>query len=307
MAITASDSMQQPVLEALPTHETTLGEGMIIRRALPNRLRRVVGAWAFLDHFGPITLAPEDKGIRVGPHPHIGLQTVSWLFSGEMLHRDCLGYKQLIQPGQLNLMTAGRGISHSEESPQPRSPLVDGLQFWIALPDRVRNMDPSFEHHGALPVIERDGYRSTLVIGEALGERSPAQVHSPLAGMDMEFLDSGTRHIPLNPDFEHAILLTAGVMNVEGTRMDLSTLYYFGGGRQSLTLNCNKPARAFLFGGAPMDEDVLLWWNFVARSTDEMQTARADWEAHSARFGEVTGYDGPRLTAPELNGRLKNR
>ncbi|MGH8399998.1 MAG: pirin family protein [Gammaproteobacteria bacterium] len=299
-------SHPQPLLEALPTHATTLGEGMTIRRALPNRLRRLVGAWTFLDHFGPITIAPESKGMRVGPHPHTGLQTVSWLYSGEMLHRDCLGFKQVIRPGQLNLMTAGRGISHSEESPQLRSPQLHGLQFWIALPDRVRNMESGFEHHATLPVIERDGYQATLVIGEGFGEHSPAQVYSPLTGMDVRFIDTGERRLPLNPDFEHAILLTGGELEVAGTRMDLATLYYLGGGRESLTLNCRQPARAFLFGGEPLNEEVLLWWNFVARSSEEMQVARADWEAHSPRFGEVEGYDGPRLTAPELGGRLKN-
>lgn len=300
-----TDTDSQPVLEALPTRETLLGEGMKIKRALPNRLRRLVGAWTFLDHFGPMPIAPDAKGMRVGPHPHIGLQTVSWLYAGEVLHRDCLGFKQLIRPGQLNLMTSGRGISHSEESPQPHSPDLHGLQFWIALPDAVRQMDAAFEHHADLPIIERDGYRSTLVIGQALGERSPARVHSPLAGMDLEFLDTGVRTLPLNPAFEHAILLIEGELELDDTPMNQTTLYYLGRGRETLTLNARKPARAFLFGGTPMNEDVLLWWNFVARNTGEMQAARAEWEAHSPRFGEVRGYDGPRLVAPELNGRLK--
>lgn len=306
MTINAHEARQQPMLEALPTHETMLGEGMRIRRALPNRLRRLVGAWTFLDHFGPITVAPDSKGMRVGPHPHIGLQTVSWLYAGEMLHRDCLGSKQLIRPGQLNLMTAGRGIAHSEESPQPHSPLLHGLQFWIALPDAVREMESGFEHHPELPVIEQDGCKITLVIGEAFGRRSPARVFSPLTGMDVEFTDTGSRALPLNPAFEHAILLTEGELDVADTRMDLTTLYYLGSGRDTLTLNCRQSARAFLFGGAPLGEDVLLWWNFVARSTEEMQIARTDWEAHSPRFGEVEGYDGPRLTAPELSGRLRH-
>lgn len=305
MAQTSADFSKHPVLEALPAHETTLGEGMAIKRVLPNRLRRLVGAWTFLDHFGPISLTADSQGMRVGPHPHIGLQTVSWLYSGEILHRDSLGYRQVIQPGQLNLMTAGRGIAHSEESPQPHSNTLHGLQFWIALPDRSRNIEPAFDHFVELPRIERDGYRATLVIGEASGEKSPAQVYSPLTGMDVELLDRGARSVPLNPDFEHAILLTEGELDVEGTAMNHSTLYYLGAGRQHVKLNCRAPTRAFLFGGKPMGEEVLLWWNFVARSTDEMQNARADWEAHSPRFGEVKGYDGPRLTAPELNGRLK--
>lgn len=300
---TAAD--KSPVLQALATRETMLGEGMPIKRALPHHSRRLVGAWTFLDHFGPMSLAADSQGMRVGPHPHIGLQTVTWLYAGEVLHRDCLGFKQLIRPGQLNLMTAGRGIAHSEESPQPHNGALHGLQFWIALPDQVRNMDPGFEHHGQLPVIERDGYRATLVIGEAYHERSPARVHSPLAGVDVEFFDTGARSLPLNPAFEHAILLIEGELEVAGTLMDTATLYYLGAGRESLSLNCRQPARAFVFGGEPLNEPVLLWWNFVARSTGEMQQARADWEAHAPRFGEVSGYDGARLTAPELTGRLK--
>ena len=297
----------KPMLEALATRETTLGKGMTIRRALPHNSRRLVGAWTFLDHFGPLPLQPDSEGLRVGPHPHTGLQTVTWLYEGEVLHRDCLGSKQLIRPGQLNLMTAGRGISHSEESPRNRSASLHGLQFWIALPNAVREMEPAFEHYTELPVVERDGYRASVVIGQAFGEHSPARVYSPLVGMDIELLNIGEHTLPLNPTFEHAILLIDGELEVAGTRMNLSTLYYLGAGREMLQLNCRKPARAFLLGGEPMHEDVLLWWNFVARSTEEMQTARADWEAHSPRFGEVTGYDGPRLIAPELNGNLKRR
>lgn len=295
-----------PTPEALATRETTLGEGMTIRRALPHPQRRLVGAWTFLDHFGPLALQPDSQGLRVGPHPHIGLQTVTWLYAGEVLHRDCLGSRQLIRPGQLNLMTAGRGISHSEESPRDHSGNLHGLQFWIALPNAVRDMQPAFEHYSELPLIRRDGYRATVVIGQAFGEHSPARVYSPLTGTDIEFFDTGEHTLPLNPVFEHAILLIDGELDLAGTRMDLSTLYYLGAGRELLNLTCRKPARAFLLGGEPLREDVLLWWNFVARSTEEMQTARADWEAHSPRFGEVTGYDGPRLIAPELNGRLKH-
>ncbi|HET7921837.1 MAG TPA: pirin-like C-terminal cupin domain-containing protein, partial [Gammaproteobacteria bacterium] len=152
----------------------------------------------------------------------------------------------------------------------------------------------------------RDGWRATLVIGEALGERSPARVYSPLAGLDLELLDVGTHTLPLRADFEHAILLTEGAAGVEGMPMRLDTLYYLGSGREHIHLDSTGPARAFLFGGTPLHEDVLLWWNFVARSTEEMLAARADWENHAARFGEVQGYDGPRLVAPELTGRLKH-
>ena len=294
-----------PVIEALASRETSLGGGLGIRRALPHRLRRRVGAWCFLDHFGPLDLDPGSPGMRVGPHPHMGLQTVSWLYAGAVLHRDSLGCRQLIHPGELNLMTSGHGISHSEESPQPHPHALHGLQFWIALPDAARHMAPAFEHHAVLPVIARSGMRLTLVIGEGVGERSPARVHSPLAGFDVQLSDTGRRPLPLNPAFEYALLVTAGELSAADTRMQPGTLYYLGSGRDTLTLDNAAPARAFLFGGAPLREEVLLWWNFVARSTAEMQAARAEWQAGGARFGEVQGYDGPRLSAPELDTRLR--
>ncbi len=296
-----------PVMEALPVRETIVGEDMKVRRALPNRLRRLVGAWTFLDHYGPVTLAPESKGMRVGPHPHTGLQTVSWLYAGEVLHRDSLGFKQMIRPGQLNLMTAGNGISHSEETPCPHTPDIHGLQFWIALPETRRHGEPGFDHYPQLPVMERDGMKLTLVIGEGLGERSPARVYSSLTGFDVELGDCGTHTLPLHPAFEHALLVIDGELSVEGIAMEMTALCYLGDGRERITLANGKPARAFLFGGAPFGEEVLLWWNFAARHTAEMAAARADWEAHAARFGEVRGYDGPRLTAPELGTRLKTR
>jgi quercetin 2,3-dioxygenase len=301
-----NDSPAQPAIEALPAHEAIVGSGMQVRRALPHRLRRRVGAWCFLDHYGPVTLAAADAGMRVGPHPHIGLQTVSWLYEGAVLHRDSLGSLQLIKPGQLNLMTAGAGISHSEESPAGHPPDLHGLQFWIALPETRRNGEPAFDHHPKLPAISRDGLDMTLIIGEALGERSPAKVYSEMAGVDIVCKDAGARRLPLNPAFEHALFLIEGGMTLEGKDMAPGTLYYIGPGRESIALGNRAHARAFLLGGVPMKEDVLLWWNFVARNTEEMAAARKEWESRTVRFGEVHGYDGPRLVAPELTTRLRS-
>ena len=294
-----------PVIEVLPDHTANIGGGMDVRRALPHRLRRMVGAWCFLDHYGPVELGPDDKGMRVGPHPHMGLQTVSWLFEGSVLHRDSLGSKQLIQPGQLNLMTAGRGISHAEETPKDHPPGIHGLQFWIALPEGRRHGEAAFDHYPALPAIARDGVEATLVVGEGLKERSPAKVYSPMVGLDLRFVDTGSRRMPLDPAFEHALIVIEGEVSVEGTAMTPGSLYYLGRDRELLTLANRAPARAFLLGGAPFGEEVLLWWNFVGRKSEEMQKARSEWEAEDARFGEVVGYDGPRLTAPELTTRLK--
>ena len=294
-----------PVLESLPVHIAQVGDAMQVRRALPHRLRRRVGAWCFLDHYGPVPLPHDAAGMRVGPHPHMGLQTVSWLYSGEVFHRDSLGSAQLIQPGQLNIMTAGHGISHSEESPKPHPHDLHGLQFWIALPELVRDAAPAFDHHPTLPALRRDGLDLSLIVGEALGEKSPAKVYTPLVGLDIRLSDTGRRRLPLEPGFEHAVLPIAGSVTVEGLQAEPGALYYLGSGRDGVLLENDKPAHVFLLGGAPLQEDVLLWWNFVGRSNEDMQLASREWQAHDARFGEVRGYDGPRLVAPELVARLR--
>lgn len=284
--------------EMLATRNAEVG-GLAIRRALPQRARRLVGAWCFLDHFGPQPLGG-GPGLRVGPHPHIGLQTVTWLLDGEVLHRDSLGSRRLIRPGQLNLMTAGDGIAHSEETPVGHGSRLHGLQCWIALPDPERHREPAFEHLAQLPVLERDGLRATLLAGEAWGERSPARVYSPLVGLDVEVLEPGRRTLPLVPEYEHALLVTGGEVDCEGTRMRPGALYYLGAKRGELALANTAPARAFLFGGSPFGEEVLLWWNFVARTGDELRRALRDWQRNSPRFGEVHGYEGARLDAPPL-------
>lgn len=294
-----------PVLETLPDHTASVGGDLQVRRALPNRMRRMVGAWCFLDHYGPVKLDPQDSGMRIGPHPHMGLQTVSWLFAGEVLHRDSLGSLQYIRPGQLNLMTAGHGISHAEETPKSHPADLHGLQFWIALPEKFRNGEAAFDHHPALPEIAGDGLEATLIVGEGLGERSPAKVYSPLVGLDLRFTDVGRRQLPLDPKFEHALIVIEGALSAADTTLTPGNLYYLGRGRESLEIGNQDSARAFLLGGAPFGEEVLLWWNFVGRSTEEMQAARQEWLAQAARFGAVQGYDGPRLTAPELTTRLK--
>ena len=302
-----SEASAVPLLESLPVHVARVGDAMDVRRALPHRLRRMVGAWCFLDHYGPVPLKPEDAGMRVGPHPHMGLQTVSWLYSGEVFHRDSLGSEQLIKPGQLNIMTAGHGISHSEESPQPHPQDLHGLQFWIALPELTRHNAPAFDHHPKLPALQRDGLDLSLIVGEALGMQSPAKVYSPMMGLDIRLRDVGRRRLPLDPQFEHAILPIEGKVTVEGLQAEPGALLYLGSGRDGVLLENDRPAHAFLLGGAPFGEEVLLWWNFVGRSNEEMQAAGREWQAHDARFGEVKGYDGPRLVAPELTARLRSR
>jgi redox-sensitive bicupin YhaK (pirin superfamily) len=295
----------KPVLEAYPTRSSELGGGLTVRRALPHRQRRLVGPWCFLDHFGPIDFHTH-KGIDVAPHPHIGLQTVTWLIEGEVLHKDSLGYEQLIRPGQLNLMTAGRGIAHSEETPAVHSASLHGAQLWIALPHAQRQIEPAFEHHPELPVAGLGPCRATVLAGELAGMRSPARVYSPIVGAEIAAAGAGSAEIPLNPRFEHAILVITGEMEIEGHFMEPGTLFYLGSGRDRLSAQFRAQSRLMLVGGMPFGEDIIIWWNFVARTADEIAAARADWE-QQRRFGEVTAYQGQRLSAPrfELRPKLK--
>jgi redox-sensitive bicupin YhaK (pirin superfamily) len=292
--------MDQPddsLPQILPAHEAVLGEGMRIARALPNRLRRMVGAWCFLDHFGPADVA-QGQGMRVGPHPHIGLQTVTWLVQGEVLHRDSLGSLQAIRPGQLNLMTAGRGISHSEESPSPRSPSLHGAQLWIALPEAQRAREPAFQHVPDLPVVQHQGLRASVFIGEFLGQRSPATVHSPLLGVELLCQGPVEAVLPLRDDFEYALMMLEHEACFDGQALGIGSLLVLGKGRRELRVAAGSAARCLLVGGAPFGEDMRMWWNFVARTPQELRRASEDWNAGADYFGQVQGYDGRRLEAP---------
>lgn len=284
-------------LMRIKASDAVLGEGMHIRRALPTRLRRMVGAWCFLDHFGPADVR-QGAGMRVGPHPHTGLQTVTWLLQGEILHRDSLGSVQPIVPGQLNLMTSGRAISHSEESPAQRPPQMHGLQFWIALPESARHIEPVFEHYPSLPRVAFGGFEVTVLIGEALGERSPARIHSPLVGLDLAASGASSVQLPLRRDFEYAALVAEGEAVIEGEVLAPGTLLYLGQGRSTLQVDTQAAVRLVLIGGEPFAESILMWWNFVARSKAEVLAACREWNEQGGDFGEVHGYDGAHLVAP---------
>lgn len=290
-------------IQTVPARAATLGNGMEISRALPSRQRRSVGAWVFLDHFGPADIAGQ-AGVDVAPHPHTGLQTVSWLLEGEMLHKDSLGYEQLIRPGQLNLMTAGRGISHSEESPPDHGDRIHGVQFWVALPDEHRNMEPTFDHHPEVPVLHRDDARVSLLIGEHDGERSPANTHSPLVGLEVHLPAAGRVDLPVDPAHEHAVMLIEGEICVCGRTLTTGALHYLGFDRARVDVTSPGPARFMFVGGEPLrirdDEKLLLWWNFVGRRWDEIRGFSEAWGRGDERFGEVAAYRGDRLEAPPL-------
>ena len=297
--------MNPPAPRRIEARPSEVG-GIVLRRAVPSRALRSVGAWCFLDHAGPARFPP-GQGMHVGPHPHIGLQTFTWMIEGELLHRDSLGSEQVVRAGQVNLMTAGRGIVHSEDQ------LADGgalhaAQMWIALPDAERHRAPAFEHHARLPVLDHDGITLTVLVGEALGMRSPVQVFTPLIGLDLHARSDVQTLLPLEPAFEHAVLVLRGSARVAGQALQPGTLLDLGRGRQRVPLQCAAGSQVLVLGGAPFGPPPLLWWNFVARTQDEMEQALADWNSGDARFGPVPGAALPRLTAPSLAGvRLKTR
>ncbi len=289
-----------PVLERIPARASVIGKDFTIRRALPSRQRRMVGAWCFLDQAGPVTYGA-GQGLRVGPHPHIGLQTFTWMIDGEIMHRDSLGYEQVIRPGQVNLMTAGRGIVHAEDAVTDDPGRLHAAQLWIALPDAERHREPSFHHYPELPVLEWGGFTVTVLAGTAFGQTAPAMIFSPLVGVDLACAGPAETLVPINPAFEHAVLVLSGALEVEGETLEPGSLLYLGTARAQLALQSQAAARLLLIGGEPFAEEILLWWNFVARNRDEMVTATADWNA-GRTFGTVSGSPSPRLVAPDLAG-----
>jgi len=291
-----------PVLESYPARQATLPGDLIVRRALPRSARRLVGPWCFLDHYGPIAFGA-DKPMAIGPHPHIGLQTVTWLLEGEVLHKDSLGNEQLIRPGQLNLMTAGSGIAHSEETPGRNSGRLHGVQLWVALPDARRRGAPGFEHHGELPVAALGGAQAVVFMGELKGTRSPAMAYSRMVGADIFVRNDGDVDLALDPSFEHALFLIEGNVALDARPLEPSTLYYLGTDRDGVTLAGKKGSRLVLLGGEPFGERILMWWNFVARTPEEIADARNDWEQGN-RFGSVA-YVGERIPAPPLSLRVQ--
>ena len=274
---------------------------MTVRRLLPLRLRRSVGAWCFVDHYGPMSVDGV-TGMRVPPHPHIGLQTVTWLISGNVLHRDSLGSEQVIRPGQLNLMTAGRGIAHSEESPAEHDPSLHGVQLWVALPDASRHTEPAFAHHAELPATGIGGFEVTVFAGSLGGARSPARMFSEIVGAELAARRDASGSLPLAASHEHVIFVATGSARVDGapdaTVLRPGQLLYLDTGREQVGVSAAAGSRLFLLGGVPLGEQLVMWWNLVARTPEEIEAAVADWRA--GRFGTVAGYDGEPLPAPPL-------
>lgn len=258
---------------------------MTIQRALPVREHRTIGPWCFLDRYGPISFTDE-KPMDVAPHPHIGIQTVSWLLDGEVLHRDSLGFEAMVRPGGVNLMTSGRGIAHAEETPRRNRGTLNGVQLWVALEDAERHSAPSFVH---VPEVPRHEPPGAIIQTFVRGAKS--------LGADVEVLDAA--ELELDPACEHGLFVLDGRPQCEDQPLEPDTMYYFEPGRSSLPLRGRS--RLLLVGGPPFPETILMWWNFVARTAEEIAEARRAWD--EGRLGEVRGYDGPRIEAPAL-GRL---
>ena len=299
-------------MEILSPREVPLGglRAMTVRRTLPQRQRTFVGAWCFVDHYGPDDV-DQQGGMVVPPHPHTGLQTASWLFSGEIEHRDSAGHHAFVRPGELNLMTAGRGISHSEYS-TPGTTVLHGAQLWLALPDSDRHTEPDFEHH-VPAAVTGDGWEVRVFLGSVLGSTSPVRTHSPLLGAELRLRAGTTLQIPVDPTYEHGLLLDSGSLTVDGDALTATELGYLEPGRDQLEVSAAEDALVLLLGGPPFGEQIVMWWNFIGREHDEVAAYRAQWqhlleEGSDDRFSLPQDDPEPALPAPVLpNARMLKR
>lgn len=273
--------------------------GIPVARALPNRQRRTIGSWCFLDHAGPARFASGNPGMQVGQHPHINLQTFTWMLEGEVLHKDSLGNKQVIRSKQVNLMTAGHGIVHTEQTP-PGVDVLHAVQLWIALPVSEMAIAPAFEHYPHLPEWIEGQTRMTLLTGEFAGRRAPTRQFTPLVCVDIEALGPDHLELALNPEFEYGLfLITGAAARIEDELFELDELAFLGAGKTSVRIETTSQSRLLLLGGTPIDvPDFQIWWNFVGSHKDIIQ-AQKDWNAQDARFGKVDS-ELQRLTPPDL-------
>ncbi len=285
------DAAESAVELVIETRARDLVEGFKVRRALPSARRRMVGPFIFLDQMGPEILRA-GKGLDVAPHPHIGLATVTYLFEGELLHRDSLGTVQPIRPGEVNWMTAGRGIAHSERTPQEMrlsSSELFGIQSWVAFPTRYEETEPAFVHHGAdeLPVIEGEGKLVRLICGSLYGARSPVRTFSEMFYADCA-LEGGARlPVPVEHEERAAYIVEGSVgLVAEGETFHAGQLLIFKPGEEiTLDAPASAHARLMLLGGEPLDGKRHIWWNFVSSSRERIEQAKGDWKA--GRFARV--------------------
>lgn len=310
----------------LDPREVPLGglRAMTVRRTLPHKDISLVGAWCFVDHYGPNRIGADGPGMDVAPHPHTGLQTVSWLFEGTIEHRDSGGVHGMVRPGEMNLMTGGSGVAHSEVS-TPETTVLHGVQLWLALPDSARHAPRAFDHYEPasidVPVVT-GGATARVFIGALAGlegtdgAASPVVVHTPLLGAELVLQPNTSLTLALRPDFEHGILIDTGSLTLADddgrtTPVAAAELAVIDAGPERIALTAGPDgARVLLLGGTPFEEEIIMWWNFVGRTNEEITTFREEWEAGSERFGQVEGYVGERarIPAPGLPGiKLRSR
>ena len=272
--------------------------GFAVRRSLPSIHRRSVGPFVFIDHFGPLSFPPGST-MDVLPHPHIGLSTVTYLFEGEILHRDSIGSRQPIRPGDLNWMTAGRGIAHSERSTDAqhlRGGRSHGLQLWVGLPTSKEELAPTFAHHprSTLPTLSRDDADLTVIAGEAYGARSPAVVSSPLFYVDAR-MKKGVLELPIDHE-ERAAYVVEGAITVDDHEFLSGNLIVFRSEKEAV-LRCATDAHVMLLGGARLDGPRYMWWNFVSSSKERIEQAKRDWK--EGRFDKVVDDETEFVPLPE--------
>ncbi|UFS59084.1 pirin family protein [Subtercola endophyticus] len=290
-------------IQVLEPREVPLGgpRAMTVRRTLPSKQRSLIGAWCFLDHYGPETVAATG-GMRVPPHPHTGLQTVSWLFEGEIEHRDSVGSHAIVRPGELNLMTAGRGISHSEVS-TPETTLLHGAQLWVALPEAERHRLPSFESHVSQKVEVGDA-RIQVFMGRLAGVEAEALMLTELVAAQIDLPAGGTVELDVTASHEHGVLVDSGRVSILNRVVEQHELAYLAPGCPTLTLSAgDEPVRLLLIGGEPLGEKILMWWNFVGRTHEEVVSYRAAWQAEAlGEPGTATPAGLEDLFVPTLPG-----
>ena len=287
-------------MEAISMYSARVADvgGVPVLRALPTKGLRMVGAWCFMDHAGPSHF-DHGPGMQVGPHPHTCLQTFTWMIEGEILHRDSLGSEQVIRPGQVNLMTAGKGIAHTEES--LGKPDFHAVQLWIALPKDQRFMPPRFQHYPDLPQHTAQGLAMTVLTGSWQGQQAPTEVHSPLVGVDMQAQQPTSASLALRPDFEYGVLCLYGDLKVNGQPAPADQLVFVPQGSQQLQVDCGADTRFMLLGGEPYEGGVVMWWNFIGQSQQEIEQFLTDWN-RGVGFGAPVASPLPHLVAPTLQG-----
>ena len=266
-----------------------LGDGFAVRRVLPSSMCRHVGPFVFFDHIGPVDLAA-GRGLDVRPHPHIGLATVTYLYEGALTHHDSLGYQQVIRPGDVNWMTAGRGIVHSEGTPEVERAAghrMHGIQTWVALPRVDEEAEPEFRHYPAntLPESARGGVRLRVIAGHAFGMTSPVHVYAPTLYVDVEFAQGSVQVVPAEHE-ERAVYVVAGEVRVDGEPVAAERMLVLPS-VGNVEITAVSAARILLCGGAALDGERFLWWNFVASDQRRIERAKADWLTQ--RFGQVPG------------------